>query len=234
MEYSVVIPVYNEEASLAILQERLNKARRELPEESEVVYVNDGSIDKTSEILREIARNMPEVKIVTLSKNLGKSSALRAGFKTARGKWIITLDADLQNHPEDIVTLLRYKDNFDFIGGIRVDRKDPFTRMIASGIARFFRMMLLGDTTRDMGCGLTVFRREILDTLVFFRNFHRFFTYLVRIEGFSIKEVPVLHSPRRFGQSHSRILKRGVEGVFDLFGVLWLKSRLIKKDDQHY
>lgn len=226
MEYSVVIPLFNEEESLPWLGQELGRVMALLGAEYEIIYVNDGSTDNSGKVLEEMKMN-PAVRIVSLKTNQGQSAALHAGFKHARGQWIITLDADGQNPPQEIMPLLRARDEVDFITGVRKVRRDSLARKLSSQTAKFLRRLVLGDTTRDTGCSLRVFRREITDNLPFFKNFHRFFPFLVKKRGFTIKEVYVQHNPRRFGRSKYGTFKRAGEGIFDLWGVFWLKKRLL-------
>lgn len=228
IEFSIVIPAFNEEQSLPLLQERLYKVMEKLPGDYEIIYVDDGSKDTTLEVLKKLKEGCPKIRIISFKENRGKSVAFFAGFKACYGKWIITLDADLQNPPEEIFKLLKLREDFDFITGIREKRKDSFLKRISSEIARVSSWLVLGDTTKDIGCCLRMFKREIVDYPFYFRNFHRFFPFLVKLYGFSVKEVYVAHSPRRFGKSKYGILKRAKEGIFDLAGVLWYKKRYIK------
>ncbi|MCD6093576.1 MAG: glycosyltransferase family 2 protein [Candidatus Omnitrophica bacterium] len=225
---SVIIPVFNEQESLKILQKKLHKVMARICSEYEIIYVDDGSTDYSLKVLKEIKRDYPLIKVISFKKNQGQSTALFAGFKEAKGDWIITLDADLQNPPEEISKFLEFKDDFDFITGIRTERKDSFLKKISSGIARFFRQVILKDITKDTGCSLRMFKKEVIEHFPAFRNSHRFFPFLARSMGFKVKEIPVQHNPRKFGKSKYGILKRGKEGIFDLWGVSWLKRRLIK------
>ena len=138
------------------------------------------------------------------------------------------MDADLQNDPGDITTLLPYKEEFDFIAGIRKNRQDSLVRMVSSKIAYICRRIVLGDITKDTGCSLRLFRQEITDFTPFFHNFHRFFTYLVRKMGYKVVEIPVSHHSRKYGQSKYGIGNRLFQGIFDLWGVFWLGKRLLR------
>jgi glycosyltransferase involved in cell wall biosynthesis len=227
---SIVIPLFNEEASLRILQQRLHKVMEKLSFSYEIIYVDDASKDASLEVIKELQKQYPLIRIISFRKNHGQSTALCAGFRMAKGRWIITLDADLQNPPEEIPTLLKFKEEFDFITGIRKDRKDNFIRKLSSSTARFFRWLILKDVTIDTGCSLRMFKREILNEMPRFKNFHRFFTFLVRMLKFKVKEIPVQHNRREFGASSYGIIKRASEGIFDLIGILWLKRRLIHYD----
>lgn len=226
-EYSVVVPVFNEEDSLEELHNRLIAVLSRQPLSYEIIYVDDGSTDNTLSVLKRLKSDSGNITILQLRKNYGQSTAFYAGFKKARGKWLITLDADLQNPPEEILKLISFKENYDFIAGIRKERKDNFLKIVSSRVARFFRYIFLKDTTVDTGCSLKMFKREIIGRLFLFKNFHRFFAYLVKERGFSIKEVEVSHQRRKYGTSKYKILKRAKEGLWDIFGILWLKKRFI-------
>ena len=232
-ELSLVIPVYNEEESLVFLQDEIVKAMEPLSLEYEVIYVDDGSTDSSSGILKKIRRIYANVKVISFMENRGQSVAFYAGFRQARGEWIATLDADLQNPPSEIPKLLKFKNEADFITGVRKNREDSLIRKASSRIARSFRHIVLGDITIDVGCSLRVFKKKVVENIPLFRNFHRFFTLLVKDAGFKIKEVEVMHMARRRGKSKYGTLKRAIEGLFDLFGVFWLRKRSIfyvKKD----
>lgn len=227
MKFSAVIPVFNEAESLETFQKELYEAMQKTSSDYEIIYVDDASTDSSLDILKKLAKNCEQIKIISFKENRGQSTALVAGFKQARGEWIITLDADLQNPPQEIPKLLRFSDKFDFITGVRRKREDSSLRKISSSIAKFFRLLILGDTTKDTGCSLRLFKREVVEQLPFFKNFHRFFTLLARRYGFKIKEVTVKHNVRKFGKSKYKTLKRTWEGIFDLIGVCWLKKRII-------
>jgi glycosyltransferase involved in cell wall biosynthesis len=227
MEYSVVIPLFDEAESLQILQEDLHSVMADLGGEYEIIYVNDGSKDHSLDILNSLKDQYGEIRIISFEQNRGQSAALFAGFKAASGKWIITLDADWQNPPQEIYQLLEFKDDFDFVAGVRVKRKDTWWRKFSSHLARFFRWVVLKDQTQDIGCSLKLFKREVIGDMIFFKNFHRFFTFMARISGFSVKEVYVNHNIRKFGKSKYTTLDRLGEGIFDLWGVFWLKRRLL-------
>jgi len=227
MKLSVVITLFNEAETLPLLQERLHKVCEDISCKYEIIYIDDGSTDSSLDILKELKKIYPAIRVISLKKNQGQSVGLFAGFKAARGEWIVTLDADLQNPPEEILKLLAFKNDFDFITGVRERRKDRLLKKISSKIARFFRWMILKDITKDTGCSLRMFKRGMTDYLPYFKNFHRFFTFLAREGGLKVKEVPVEHNLRQFGKSKYGVLKRAKEGIFDLIGVFWLKKRLI-------
>ena len=233
MKFSVVIPVFNEAGSIGALQERLHEVMRKTSAEYEIIYVDDASNDSSPDILKGLTQRFAETRLISFKQNRGQSTALYAGFRAANGEWIITLDADGQNPPEEIPHLLEFCDKCDFVTGIREKRNDNVARKFSSIVARSVRRMVLGDTTTDTGCSLRIFRREIIESLPFFRNFHRFFPFLVKTMGFSIKEVGVAHNKRTSGESKYGIWKRLKEGIFDLWGVFWLNRRLIKYEVKH-
>jgi glycosyltransferase involved in cell wall biosynthesis len=225
LEYSVVIPVFNEEGSLAELQERLYRVMEGLGGGYEIIYVDDGSSDSSAEVLKKLESASAKIKVISFNKNGGKGPALEAAFKAAGGRWLITLDADLQNPPEEIAKLARSRDGADYIIGIRRDRKDSFIKIWAASAARFFRRIALGDVTIDAGCGLRVFKKEIVETIPFFRNFFTYLTFLARAKGYVVSEVPVRHDPRKTGKSKYGIFKRAAQGCLDLWKARRLSGR---------
>lgn len=226
--YSVVIPIFNEAPSLRILQKELQEIMHQIGDDYEIIYVDDGSRDNSLEILKELRSKDEHIKVISLARNYGQSVAFKVGFNSAQGDWIITLDGDLQNPPLEIKKLLPFRREYEFIIGVRLKRKDIFFRKLSSQFARFLRWLVLQDTTKDIGCSLRLFHRRVLKDIPFFRNFHRFFPYLVKRMGFKIKEVEIEHNPRRFGKSKYSNLRRATQGLFDLWGVFWLKQRLIR------
>ena len=219
IKYSVIIPVFNEEGSLAELQERTSGVMESLGAGYEIIYVDDGSTDSSPEILKKLESACDKIRIISFNKNEGKGPALHAAFEEARGRWMITLDADLQNPPEEIPKLAHFKDEFDYIIGIRKDRKDNLVKISAAAVARFFRRLVLGDVTIDAGCGLRVFKKEVTDSIRYFRNFFVYLTFLARTKGYAVKEVSVRHDQRKTGKSKYGIFKRAAQGCFDLWRV---------------
>jgi len=225
--FSVVVPVFNEQDSLPILHERLVKVLESIGKKYEIIYVNDASTDRSLEILNRIASTGKNFYVVSHSQRQGQSAAFYSGFVKASGIWLITIDADLQNEPQEIKKLVKYieKGQWDVAQGVRKKRKDSFMRRISSRIAWYARSFVLKDKTIDVGCSLRVFRRTCLEGLFFFHNFHRFFTYLMSLNGCRIIQVEVGHKARKYGKSKYNNIKRALEGIFDLFGVYWLSKR---------
>jgi len=217
---SVVIPVFNEEENVPILQSELRAALAGL--DYEIVFVDDGSTDRSAERIERLSN----VRIVRFEKNAGQSAALYAGLRTARGQTIVMIDSDLQNDPADIPRLLaEISHGADLVCGYRAKRKDTFTKRLTSRIANFVRSRFTKDYVRDTGCTLKAMRRECADAIVPFKGMHRFIPALVRGAGYRLVEIPVNHRPRRFGQTKYGFGSRAIRATTDMFGVRWLLSR---------
>jgi glycosyltransferase involved in cell wall biosynthesis len=217
---SVVVPVFNEQENLPILQSELRAALGGL--DHEIIFVDDGSTDRSAD---KIERT-PDVRILQFEKNTGQSAALYAGIKAARGRTIVMIDSDLQNDPADITRLLaEISRGADLVCGYRARRKDRLSKRLTSRIANFVRSRFTKDYVRDTGCTLKAMRRECADALVPFKGMHRFIPALVRGAGYRLIEIPVNHRPRRFGQTKYGFGSRAVRATMDMFGVRWLLSR---------
>ncbi|NWF93236.1 MAG: glycosyltransferase family 2 protein [Syntrophaceae bacterium] len=227
VEISVVVPVFNEEENLPILIPKLTEVLAGLGISYEMIFVDDGSRDRSREILKEMASQYPFLRIIGLKENRGLSTALYAGMREARGEKIATLDSDLQNDPADIPRLLGYLDRYDMATGWRQKREDPWLKRISSKIANSIRNRLSGEEIKDSACTLRVFKRECVQKIPVFNGMHRFLSTLVKMEGYRIIEVPVFHHPRRFGKSKYNIRNRMVRSFIDLLGVRWMKRRRI-------
>ncbi len=227
VEISVVVPVFNEEENLPVLISKLVKVLNRLGLRYEMIFVDDGSSDGSRSILREMASQYPSLRIIGLKKNRGLSTALLAGMREARGGTIITLDSDLQNDPEDIPGLLSYLDRYDMATGWRQKRDDPWLKRISSKVANGVRNRLSGEQIHDSACTLRAFKRECIKDIPVFNGMHRFLSTLVKMQGYRIIEIPVLHHPRKFGKSKYNIRNRALRSFIDLLGVRWMKSRYI-------
>ena len=217
---SVVVPMFNEEESLSILQSELRSALTGL--DHEIIFVDDGSTDRSAEKIERA----PNVRILRFEKNTGQSAALYAGIKAVRGQMIVMIDSDLQNDPADIPRLLEeISRGADLVCGYRAKRKDAFAKRLSSRIANFVRSRFTKDYVRDTGCTLKAMRRECADSLVPFKGMHRFIPALIRGGGYQLVEIPVNHRPRRFGQTKYGFGSRALRATIDMFGVRWLLSR---------
>ena len=217
---SVVVPVFNEEENVGILQRELTEALSSL--DYEIIFVDDGSRDGT------VARIEPDprVRILRFEKNAGQSAAMYAGLHATSGEIAVLIDGDLQNDPADIPRLLAEIDRgADLVCGYRAQRKDTLVKRITSRIANFVRSRFTRDYVRDTGCTLKAMRRECVDALIPFKGMHRFIPALIRGAGYQLVEIPVNHRPRRFGQSKYGLGNRAIRATVDMFGVRWLLSR---------
>jgi glycosyltransferase involved in cell wall biosynthesis len=224
---SVVVPVYNEESNLDPLWESLRPVLEGTGEAFEVIFVDDGSRDDSGPILDRLADRDPRVRVLHLDSNHGQSAAFDAGFRSARADWVITIDADLQNDPGDIATLLSQRDRADVICGVRVRRHDSWIRRISSRIANSVRNRITKDRITDTGCSLKVFRRDHILRVHSYRGFHRFLPTLLRMEGARVIEVPVRHHERHSGTSKYGVKNRMWSGLMDCLAVRWMRSRCL-------
>jgi glycosyltransferase involved in cell wall biosynthesis len=229
-DLSVVIPVFNEEDNLDPLWQELRPVLDRLGLAFEVVFVDDGSRDRSAEIIRGFRERDARVRLVRLKANAGETAANEAGFKVARGRWVVTMDADLQNDPADIPTLLSHLDRWDAVTGWRVNRAagDSIVRRVSSRIANGIRNRLSDESVQDSGCTFRAFRRECLRELTLYRGFHRFIPTLLRMRGYRVLEIPVNHRRRRFGESKYGVMNRAFVAFADLLAVRWMKSRLLR------
>jgi len=228
VELSVVVPAFNEVENLDPLLAEVRAALEAVGGCWEIVLVDDGSSDGTGErILAEAGRD-PRVRPVLLERRVGQSAALAAGLSRARGRVIVTLDADLQNDPADLPRVLAALESADVVSGIRRGRHDPWTRRVSSRIANSVRRAVLGDPVTDIGCSFKAYRREALEGLPLFVGVHRFLPALCVLRGARLAEVELTHRPRRHGVSKYGVSNRLWRGLHDLIGVHWLKSRLVR------
>ena len=217
---SVVVPLFNEEENVPILQAELMAALSGL--DYEIIFVDDGSVDKTVE---RIAFK-PEIRLVQFERNAGQSAAMYAGLQSARGATAVLIDGDLQNDPADSPRLLaEIERGADLVCGYRAQRKDTFVKRVTSRIANFVRSRFTKDGVRDTGCTLKAMRRECIGALLPFKGMHRFIPALVKGAGYRLVEIPVNHRPRKFGESKYGLGNRALRATTDMFGVRWLLSR---------
>jgi glycosyltransferase involved in cell wall biosynthesis len=224
---SLVVPARDEQPNLRPLLARVLAVFGQR-DDWELVLVDDGSRDGTDETIRALATGDARIVGVSLARNLGQTAAIAAGIQLARGRLIATLDADLQNDPADLPGLLEALGEHDAVVGYRVGRQDSFVRRASSRIANGIRNRLSGDSVRDTGCSLKVFRAEAIRSIPWFEGLHRFLPTLLRQQGFSVIERPVSHHPRHAGQSKYGIRNRAWRGFLDLLAVRWMRARTIR------
>ncbi len=216
---SIVVPVFNEEESLASFYKELTLSlKRE--ENYEIIFVDDGSTDNSLDSLKEVAQKDKAIRIYSFRKNQGKAEALTLGFEKAKGDVIVTLDADLQDKPNQI-SLLREKLNFgfDLVSGWRKDRKDAFRYVVLSKIFNYLARLLWGVKLHDYNCGLKIYKAECAKSLHLYGGLHRFIPLLAYQQGFRVAEVPVVHQKRQFGKSKYGISKvwKDLPDIFTMF-----------------
>ena len=223
MDISVIVPVYNEVENVERLCAKLHASLTRLGRTYELILVDDGSRDGTWEKLKEQAASVPHLRLIRLRRNFGQTAAMSAGMHQAKGEVMVTLDADLQNDPDDIPLLLERMDRgFDVVSGWRKDRKDPFIhRRLPSIIANVLISRVTGVPIHDFGCTLKAYRREVLKNVQLYGEMHRFIPALASWVGGTVDEVVVRHFPREFGKSKYG-LSRIVRVVLDLFTVSFL------------
>ncbi len=228
---SLVIPCYNEEGNLRRLVAAIREAVDPLNLPYEIVVTDDCSRDGSWAILKELAAADPRVCVQRLDHNCGESAASWAGLKAARGQFLVTIDADLQNDPKDLPKFLEALRQYDCVCGTRVQtrgRGDSFVRIASSRIANWVRNRLSGEQISDAGCTYRAFRRECVQNLKFFKGMHRFLPTLFKIEGFTVTEIAVTNNPRFAGQSHYGVWNRLFASFYDLLAVRWMKQRMFR------
>lgn len=225
VDVTVVVPVYNEVENLDPLVQELRGVLSEVARTFEILLVDDGSTDGSAEKIASLARSGLGVRGLHFRENRGQTAAFDAGFKDARGRAVVTMDADLQNDPRDLPALLTPLARFDAVVGYRTGRQDTWLRRVSSKIANAVRNSLSGDDIIDTGCSLKAFRRESLAGLKLYSGMHRFLPTLLRIDGFRVTQVPVHHRPRNLGVSKYGVWNRVFRSSADLMAVRWMKKR---------
>src|SRR5207245_10205803 len=219
-QVSVIVPLYNEEENVPILQGELREALRAI--DHEFIFVDDGSADHTVERI-EVA---PNLRVIRFEENAGQSAAIYAGLQAARGAIVVLIDGDLQNDPADIPKLVgEISRGADLVCGYRAQRRATHVKRLTSRIANAVRTRYTKHGMRDSGCQHKAMRRECVSALVPFKGMHRFIPALVKAAGYCLVEIPVNHRPRRFGQSKYGLGNRALRATIDMFGVRWLLSR---------
>ena len=231
-DLSVVFPVYNEEENIPHLLREIRAALHAFESEGrtyEIVAVDDGSTDRSLAVLRESRDEHPMLRVLALEKNSGQTAALDAAWHAARGTYVVSLDADLQNDPADIPAMMqRLRDSgADLVIGVRVNRADTWGRRMQSRIGNGVRNWITGDRITDTGCSLKLVKREAIDRVRLFTGMHRFLPTLVRYAGYKVVEMPVNHRPRQFGQSKYGAMNRAFRGLADCFAVRWMGKRML-------
>lgn len=219
---SIIIPALNEAEALPELIERTNAVLKQLPQPYEILVIDDGSTDDTPLVLRELSHRYAHLSVIRFRRNYGKAAALSEAFSRAQGNFLVTMDGDLQDSPEEIPNLLRQlRERYDVVCGWKQHRQDPWSRVLGSRLFNLLTGLMTGLKLHDINCGLKGYRRQVVQELRLYGEMHRFIPVIARHRGFLIGEISVEHFPRRFG--HSRYgWSRPLSGLFDLITLLML------------
>jgi glycosyltransferase involved in cell wall biosynthesis len=222
MDLSIIIPLYNEEDSIAELSEQLSGVLEGLDLSYEICFVDDGSTDDSLIRIKQLKGQNKNIKILSFRKNYGKSAALSEGFKMATGDIIITLDADLQDDPAEIPNLIhKINDGYDLVSGWKKKRQDPITKTLPSKLFNYITARMTGIELHDFNCGLKAYRKEVIREIPVYGSLHRYLPVLAHWKGFAIGEIIVHHQARKYGVTKYG-WRRFFDGFFDLFTVLFL------------
>lgn len=225
---SIIVPVFEEADNVQPMAHEVATAFAAVPNDWELVFVDDGSRDATWAKITEAARANPRVRGVRHTRNAGQSAALWTGIQQSNRPLIATLDGDLQNDPADLPRLLQELETCDFACGWRANRQDSWLRKVSSRLARWARSTALNAEFRDTGCALRVFRRAALEGVFGFNGLHRFLPILVAGGGFRVREIPVNHRARVAGVSKYGVWNRLGRGLYDLVAIAWYQRRRFK------
>lgn len=221
IDISIVLPVYNESESLQILYDKIKHVMSGLEPSWEIVFIDDGSTDGSRQILKQLHEQDNRISLGIQRRNFGKSVALMMGFELARGTYIITMDSDLQDDPEEIPILLaKLNEGYDIVTGWKHERQDPLSKRIPSKIANFVTSSVTGLVLNDMNSGLKAYTRECAKNIHIYGELHRYIPVIAHMDGYRVSEIPVKHHARQFGQSKygaGRLLKGGFDFITILF-----------------
>ena len=228
MELSVVVPLFNEEDNIKLVYTQLRVALAKLGKSYEIIFVDDGSTDKSFAILKELYNQTNDIKVIRFRRNFGKSAALSAGFKEAKGKLIITMDADLQDDPAEIPNFVsKINEGYDLVSGWKFQRQDSVSKRISSKIFNRVTALLTGIKIHDFNCGFKAYKREVAQDIRIYGSLHRYIPVLAYWKGYRIGELKIRHRPRKYGKSKYGV-KRAMIGFWDLLTTLFL-TKYIKR-----
>lgn len=226
-DFTIIVPVYNEEDNIARLEEKLKSFLPQSLYKTCVLFVNDGSSDDSGNRIHEICKRNPDFFYIDMKKNGGLSAALKAGFDYCYSKYVGYMDADMQTDADDFNLLLPDLVNYEFVTGIRANRKDSFFKNLQSKIANGYRRMMTGDGVSDTGCPLKVMHTDYARRLPMFKGMHRFLPALILLQNGNVQQTPVRHYPRIAGKSKYYLWNRLAGPFIDCFAYRWMKKRYI-------
>ena len=226
-QFTIIVPVYNEEENLKRVEQELTNYIKIASKKTKVLFVNDGSKDKSQELIEKICKKNPAFTFINFEKNCGLSAAITAGFKNVDTELVGYIDSDLQTAPEDFNLLLNEIGEFDLVNGVRANRKDSFVKNMSSTIANGIRRSFTHDGMDDTGCPLKVIKTEFAKNIPMFKGLHRFLPAMILLQNGRIKQIPVQHFPRIAGEAKYGLWNRLVGPLIDCFAYLWMKKKYI-------
>ena len=225
MKLSLVIPLCNEEESLEQLHREICEVAESHSYDIEVLFVDDGSTDRSWSVVEKLAASDPRVRGIQFRRNFGKAAALQAGFHAAKGEFVITLDADLQDDPHEIPDFLRQMESgLDVVSGWKQRRHDPWHKLLSSRIFNGMVSFMSGVKLHDHNCGMKCYRREVVENVALYGSWHRFVPVLAAAQGYKVGEKVVAHRARQFGKSKYGFMNRAVKGLLDPL-TIWFLTR---------
>ena len=226
-QFTIVVPVYNEEDNLKRVEEELSKYIKIAIKKTKVLFVNDGSKDKSQELIEAICTNNHDFEFIQFEKNCGLSAAITAGFNNTDTELVGYIDSDLQTAPEDFNLLLKEIGNYDLVTGVRANRKDSFVKNMSSTIANGIRRAFTHDGMDDTGCPLKVIKTSYAKNIPMFKGLHRFLPAMILLQNGKIKQIPVQHFPRIAGEAKYGLWNRLLGPLMDCFAYVWMKKKYI-------
>lgn len=226
-EFTIIVPVYNEEGCLTKFCETMDTFLQQSPVPAEVLFVNDGSRDNSLAQIKEICQQKPGYRYISLAKNRGLSTAVKAGIDSINSKYVGYIDSDLQTTPLDFLKYFQYLPEYQMVNGIRQNRKDTFVKKMSSKIANGFRRRMINDGMEDTGCPLKIIDTEYAKRIPFFDGMHRFLPALIQLQDGKVKQIPVQHFERFAGTSKYHLFNRLLGPLQDTFAFRWMRKRYI-------
>lgn len=226
-QFTIVVPVYNEEDNLLRVETELLAYTKIATKSTKILFVNDGSKDKSQTLIEDICNRNPEFSFITFKENCGLSAAVKAGFDYTETELVGYIDSDLQTAPSDFNLLLEHIGTYDLVTGVRANRKDSFVKNMSSKIANGIRRSFTHDGMDDTGCPLKVIKTDFAKRIPMFRGLHRFLPAMILLQNGTIKQIPVQHFPRVAGEAKFGVWNRLIGPLMDCFAYLWMKKKYI-------
>jgi dolichol-phosphate mannosyltransferase len=227
-ELTIIVPVFNEEECLPLFFRKLDDFFDTSPITTTVLFVNDGSSDDSLKLIEKKCNTSESYDFLSLDRNYGLSSAIKAGFDHCSTSLVGYIDADLQTYPSDFIPYFTFFPEYDMVNGIRQKRKDSLVKRISSKVANTYRRLLINDGIKDTCCPLKIIKTKYAQKIPFFHGMHRFLPALVQLEGGKVKQVPISHFPRTAGESKYHLFNRLVGPFFDTLAFRWMRNRYIR------